>query len=281
MISVLIAAACYTICGLSDKYVVSKGKLNGNEITFVMAAATAIFMAIILPVTGELPSENVTVTWQAIVAILLIAGIKLGEFKFSALVLTDMSAFELKAWVGLNMFASYFLDIFFYGETLNVISLIFIAVTGAGLFLIAKSGNQKTNYKKIVIPLILYLLMKLGYGVVMKEAKVYLSSDIILFLALIILSVALLPIVHPIKLFKAKTKGSVVCAVTKLPNAVGLFAENAAMGISLTLYAMIQPIILVALFLIGIIKREEKSKLGIIGGIVSILGVIGFQFIGK
>ncbi len=32
--------AMYTICSLNDKYAVSKAKLNGSQLTFLMAAGT-------------------------------------------------------------------------------------------------------------------------------------------------------------------------------------------------------------------------------------------------
>ena len=37
--------------------------------------------------------------------------------------------------------------------------------------------------------------------------------------------------------------------------------------------------ILVALFFIGVIRKEECTRLNIIGGIVCILGIVGFQTI--
>ena len=70
-----------------------------------------------------------------------------------------------------------------------------------------------------------------------------------------------------------------VTAITKLPNAVGLIAEGFAITVSLTGFSLIQPIILVALFLIGIIQKEKCGKMGLVGSIVSILGVAGFAIL--
>ena len=39
MLLMLAVVACYTICSLSDKYAVSKLKMNGSTLTFIMAAA--------------------------------------------------------------------------------------------------------------------------------------------------------------------------------------------------------------------------------------------------
>ena len=49
MVLMLMVVLCYTICSLSDKYAVAKIKFNGNELTFLMAAATALFMTFTLP----------------------------------------------------------------------------------------------------------------------------------------------------------------------------------------------------------------------------------------
>lgn len=273
---ILLAAGCYTICSLADKYAVSTAKLGGTAITFIMAFATAIFMTLMLPFTGiAFPA----LSWQLILFIGLIAADKMLEFVLGAKVLKEMSAFELKAWLGITLFISYFIDAFAYGGKFSVAGLIFIAVTAAGLFLIAKSNGRSVNYKKIIVPLILYISVKFGYGMIMRFAAPYGNGSAILYFALILLAVILFPFVKPIKLFKEKKKGVIVTAVTKFPNAVGLFAENAALAVSLTGYALIQPIILISLFLIGVIKREYCTKLSIAGAIVSILGIVGFQLL--
>ncbi len=42
-------------------------------------------------------------------------------------------------------------------------------------------------------------------------------------------------------------------------------------------YSFIQPMILVALFVVQLIRREECTKLNIAGGVVCIAGIVGFQ----
>lgn len=276
MWSVFLAAGCYTICGLADKYAVAKAKLNSREFTFLMAIASAVFMTPFIFIFGY----EITWSWQAVVAIILIGACKLLEFFTASAVLKEMSAFELKAWVGLNLFISYFIDIVFMNTTqFSFFRILFICITSAGLFLIARSNNKKINYKKIVFPLIAYLAIKLSYGLIMNEAVAYMDSTPILYFGLILITIVLLPTVSLKKLWTENRKGTIVTVVTKIPNAVGLIAENMALAISLTYYSMIQPIILVALFFIGLIRKEECSKLNIIGGIVSIVGIVGFQFI--
>ncbi len=273
---ILLAAGCYTICSLADKYAVSTAKLGGTAITFIMAAATSVFMTAILPFTNiAFPAFS----WQLLLFTVLTAADKMLEFVLGAKVLEEMSAFELKAWLGISLFISYFTDFFAYGGSFSLAGLAFIAVTAAGLFLIAKSNGKTVNYKRILLPLILYISVKLGYGIIMRCAAPYGNSSYILYFALILLAAVLFPVVHPVKMFREKKKGVIVTAVTKLPNAVGLFAENAALAVSLTGYALIQPIILIALFIIGVIRKEYCTRLNLIGAVVSILGIVGFQIL--
>ena len=275
MTMILLAAGCYTICSLADKYAVSTAKLNGTALTFIMAAATAVFMTLMLPFMGiAFPA----LSWQLFLFVVLIAADKLLEFVLGARVLAEMSAFELKAWLGITLFISYFIDAFAYNGSFSIPGLVFIAVTASGLFLIAKSNGKAVNYKKIIVPLICYILVKFGYGIIMRYAKPFAAGSYVLYFALILLAVVLCPVVHPVRLFREKKKGAAVTAITKLPNAVGLFAENAALAVSLTGYSLIQPIILVALFLIGVVRKECCTRLNLAGAVVAILGIVGFQF---
>ena len=102
MVLMLFVVACYTVCGLSDKYSVAKLKFDGNSFTFLMALPTAILLLPLMPFSDM----HLQLCWQSALAAVLIMVSKLLEFKMSALVLTEMSAFELKAWLGLCLFAS-------------------------------------------------------------------------------------------------------------------------------------------------------------------------------
>lgn len=273
---ILLAAGCYTVTSLSDKYAASTAKLGGIEVTFLMAAATSVFMSLLLPLLG-IPFSPFS--WQLLLAVLLIAADKLLEFVLGTAVLTEMSAFELKAWLGAVLFLSYFTDAFAYGGTFSPIGLLFIAVTAAGLFLIARSNRKNVRYRKIVLPLIFYLATKYGYAIVMRYAEPYGDSTQILYFSLILLAAALFPMSHIARLIREKKKGVLITAATKLPNAVGLYAENAALAVSLTGFSMIQPLILIALFLIGCIRGEYRERSGMTGAVIAILGIVGFQFL--
>ena len=41
MVLMLLVVLCYTITSLNDKYAVTKAGMNGSQMTFIMAAATA------------------------------------------------------------------------------------------------------------------------------------------------------------------------------------------------------------------------------------------------
>ena len=145
MALMLMVVLCYTICSLSDKYAVAKIKFNGNELTFLMAAATALFM------TFTLPFVDTRVVWgiPAVAAILLLTASKMLEFQMSALILQDMSAFELKAWLGICLFMSYFTDILmktqgFSWLRLGFIAGLFMASTGIYCGDSSRTGSDRT-----------------------------------------------------------------------------------------------------------------------------------------
>ena len=162
MFLLILVVVCYTICSLSDKYAVSTAKFNGDELGFLMAAATAVFMACCLPFLDR----TITLSWQSFAAIGLLCLSKILEFKLSAIILDEISAFELKAWLGITLFMSYATDIFL-GEKPSIFKFLFIVLTVAGLVFIAKSGRTDSgniNYRRIVVPLVFYLLARYGHA---------------------------------------------------------------------------------------------------------------------
>ena len=65
----------------------------------------------------------------------------------------------------------------------------------------------------------------------------------------------------------------------RIPNTIGMLLENAVIAVSITDYSFIQPMILVSVFLIGLIKDRGKSVTEIIGSIVCIAGITTFAFV--
>lgn len=272
IILMLAVTACYTICSLNDKYAAAKANFSGDEFTFLMCSSMSVFLALSLP----FQNLSFSLTWQSFLAVLLVAMCKMLEFQMSARVLKQLSAFELKAWLGITLFASYFTDILF-GSELNIIKLICIFATAAGLVFIARSSKGGVNYKQIILPLVLYLVSKYGYGLVIRSFSPYASSTMQLLPAMVIISLIMLPRVHIRELIKNNRSGVVKVVLARIPNTLGMLLENAVISISLANYSFIQPIILVTLFVIGLIRREKRSRLNLIGSIICIVGIVAFQ----
>lgn len=272
VILMLAVTACYTICSLNDKYAAAKANFSGDEFTFLMCSSMSVFLA------ASLPFQNLSFsfTWQSFLAVLLVAACKMLEFQMSARVLKQLSAFELKAWLGITLFASYFTDIFF-GSELSVFKLICIFATAAGLVFIARSSKGGINYKHIILPLVLYLVSKYGYGLIIRSFSPYASSTMQLLPTMVIISLIMLPRVHIRELIKNNRSGVVKVVLARIPNTLGMLLENAVISISLANYSFIQPMILVTLFVIGLIRREKRSRLNLIGSIICIVGIVAFQ----
>lgn len=272
VILMLAVTACYTICSLNDKYAAAKANFSGDEFTFLMCSSMSVFLALSLP----FQNLSFSFTWQSFLSILLVVVCKMLEFQMSARVLKQLSAFELKAWLGITLFASYFTDILF-GSELNIIKLICIFATAAGLVFIARSSKGGVNYKQIILPLVLYLVSKYGYGLVIRSFSPYASSTMQLLPAMVIISLIMLPRVHIKELIKNNRSGVVKVVLARIPNTLGMLLENAVISISLANYSFIQPMILVTLFVIGLIRREKRSRLNLIGSIICIVGIVAFQ----
>lgn len=280
MLIMIAVVALYTICSLNDKYAVSKAKFNGSQLTFLMASGTIPFLALLLPFSDR----TFTFSVPTFIFIILIAASKYLEFSMSAKILTEMSVFELKAWLGLTLFMSYFTDIIMYGQSLNALKILCIIITAAGLAMIARSGRKKVSYSKIVIPLIIYISAKFGYGFVMKAAEEYISSTLTLFFALIILAAVLIPSAKPLSIAAGSPegkKGVLIVILCKLPNALGLLGENAVAAQSLTNYSFIQPMILIVVLVLDLIRKNARpTGLNLAGSVVCVIGILGFQAAG-
>ncbi len=272
VILMLAVTACYTICSLNDKYAAAKANFSGDEFTFLMCSSMSVFLAVSLP----FQNLSFSLTWQSFLSILLVVVCKMLEFQMSARVLKQLSAFELKAWLGITLFASYFTDILF-GSELSIIKLICIFATAAGLVFIARSSKGGVNYKQIILPLVLYLVSKYGYGLVIRSFSPYASSTMQLLPAMVIISLIMLPRVHIMELIKNNRSGVVKVVLARIPNTLGMLLENAVISISLANYSFIQPMILLTLFVIGLIRREKRSRLNLIGSIICIVGIVAFQ----
>lgn len=280
MLLMTAVVALYTICSLNDKYAVSKAKFNGSQLTFLMAAGTVPFLALLLPFSDR----TFTLSPITFIFIILIAACKYFEFSMSAKILQQMSVFELKAWLGLTLFMSYFTDIIMYDQKISALKILCILVTAAGLVMVAVSGRKKVDYLKIVIPLIVYIAVKFGYGFIMKAVEKHISSTMTLFFALIILAVVLIPSAKPLSIAAGSPegkKGVFIVILCKLPNALGLLGENAVAARSLTNFSFIQPMILIVILMLDFVRKSTRpTGLNLAGSIVCVLGILGFQAVG-
>ncbi|MGN0633167.1 MAG: hypothetical protein ACI4JW_04780 [Oscillospiraceae bacterium] len=301
IILMLINAASYTICTVNDKKTVSKGGLSGSEFTFLVSLSTAFFMLLALPFLN-IRASLCPMTF--VICVLLILD-KLAEFYMAAVSLSVLSAFEVKAWLGLALFLSYASDCLFFGEQPSAAKILCLPAACLGLALIASSGksdsgrsaDKKKALRKIIPALMIYIFSKYAYGLIMRAGEPYLTKNTGLLISMLSLSVIMLPFVFP----KNKAGGSVVkrlysererpCELrqfkrvllivflTRIPNIAGLLAENALIGISLTLYSFVQPLILVTLFFISVIKRERFTGKSLVGSVICILSIVGFQLL--
>lgn len=277
MLTMLAVVAMYTICSLNDKYAVSKAKFNGYQLTFLMAAGTVPFLALLLPFSDR----TFTFSLPTFIFIILIAASKYLEFSMSAKILAEMSVFELKAWLGLTLFMSYGTDIIMYSLNISALKILCMVITAAGLVMIARSGRKKVNYPKIAVPLIVYIAAKFGYGFVMKAAENYISSTLTLFFALIILAVIMIPSAKPLSIAAESPegkKGVLTVILCKLPNALGLLGENAVAAQSLTNYSFIQPMILIVIFTLDLARKNTRpTGSDLAGSVMCVIGILGFQ----
>lgn len=267
--------ACYTITSLSDRYAAHDVHFKGSEFTFLMCSSMSLFVACSLP----FQDVYMTLSWQAFAAMLLTAVCKYLEFTMSMTVMEQLSAFELKAWLGVNLFVSYFTEVL-TGLGISAAKIGCIVLTAVGLVLIVRSDKkEKPDYKRIIVPLILYLMSKYGYSIVIKGFTPYISSALMLLSAMVIITIVTLFTVKPADIFRKSRKGAIAVILTRIPNAIGTLLENAVIAISITSYSFIQPMILVTLFLIGFFRSKDRSPSELAGSLVCIAGIVLFVLV--
>ena len=105
-----------------------------------------------------------------------------------------------------------------------------------------------------------------------------------LLFALIILAVVTAPAAKPFSIAKNSPegkKGVIIVLLCKLPNALGLLGENAVTAESLTNAAFISPMMLITIFIAGLFDKSTRpTGLNLVGSIVCIAGILGFQAVG-
>lgn len=265
MVFSLLTVVFYTASSLGDKYISAKLACSAQEFSFLVALSTAFFLALVLPFTGW----NFAFTLQSGLALIVLVALKIAEFYTSAALLKTVSAYELKAWLSLNVIVSYLVDLARGTETFFWAFLPCAAVLVAGIGLVA-FGEKREKLLRYILLSLIYIASKFLYGLQMNVLE---GTSPVCVLLLVMLGVALLQL--PFVKFKTffRKKGLALGALTRIPNAAGLWTEAIAAQQNLLLYSLVQPMQLAILFATALIRREKMEKLRLAGSIVTLVAV--------
>lgn len=265
MVFSLLTVVFYTAFSLGDKYISAKLACSAQEFSFLVALSTAFFLALVLPFTGW----NFAFTLQSGLALVVLVALKIAEFYTSAALLKTVSAYELKAWLSLNVIVSYLVDLARGTETFFWAFLPCAAALVAGIGLVA-FGEKREKLLRYILLSLIYIASKFLYGLQMNVLE---GTSPVCVLLLVMLGVALLQL--PFVKFKTffRKKGLALGALTRIPNAAGLWTEAIAAQQNLLLYTLVQPMQLAILFLTALIRREKMEKLRLAGSIVTLVAV--------
>ena len=265
MVFSLLTVVFYAASSLGDKYISAKLACSAQEFSFLVALSTAFFLALVLPFTGW----NFAFTLQSGLALVVLVALKIAEFYTSAALLKTVSAYELKAWLSLNVIVSYLVDLARGTETFFWAFLPCAAVLVAGIGLVA-FGEKREKLLRYILLSMGYIASKFLYGLQMNVLE---GTSPVCVLLLVMLGVALLQL--PFVKFKTffRKKGLALGALTRIPNAAGLWTEAIAAQQNLLLYSLVQPMQLAILFLTALIRREKMGKLRLAGSIVTLVAV--------
>ena len=265
MVFSLLTVVFYTASSLGDKYISAKLACSAQEFSFLVALSTAFFLALVLPFTGW----NFAFTLQSGLALIVLVALKIAEFYTSAALLKTVSAYELKAWLSLNVIVSYIVDLARGTENFFWAFLPCAAVLVAGIGLVA-FGEKREKLLRYILLSLGYIASKFLYGLQMNVLD---GTSPVCVLLLVMLGVALLQL--PFVKFKTffRKKGLALGALTRIPNAAGLWTEAIAAQQNPLLYSLVQPMQLAILFLTALIRREKMEKLRLAGSIVTLVAV--------
>lgn len=265
MVFSLLTVVFYAASSLGDKYISAKLACSAQEFSFLVALSTSFFLALVLPFTGW----NFAFTLQSGLALVVLVALKIAEFYTSAALLKTVSAYELKAWLSLNVIVSYLVDLARGTETFFWAFLPCAAVLVAGIGLVA-FGEKREKLLRYILLSLGYIASKFLYGLQMNVLE---GTSPVCVLLLVMLGVALLQL--PFVKFRTffRKKGLVLGALTRIPNAAGLWTEAIAAQQNLLLYTLVQPMQLAILFLTALIRREKMGKLRLAGSIITLVAV--------
>ena len=274
MLFSLLTVVFYAASSLGDKFISAKLDCNAREFSFLVSAATALFLALMLPFLGW----SFAFSWRALVILLLLIAFKIGEFYTSAYLLKTVSAYELKAWLSINVILSFLVDLRRGKETFFWAFIPCAAALLVGIGMIAfahRSEGEDVKKAGFLYTLfsLAYIASKFLYGLAINELNLTSEASRVSVLLLVMVGVALLQL--PFVRFKTffRKKGLLLGALTRLPNAAGLWTEAIAAQQNLLLYSLVQPMQLLILFATALIRREKLGKAKLIGSILSLVTV--------
>ncbi len=271
MYYVMLTVVCYTISSLGDKYISSKLKCTPPEFAFIVSFATMIWIGVLIPFTGW----KFVFTVQNMFFLLSLVVWKIMEFYTSAVLLKTVSAYELKAWLGINIACSYYYNTIqgVYRWNLWVVVFTFMLLAGIIMIVQGQTASEEAfpvSKKRLCILFLLFIASKFLYGLTMGQMTECKTTSV---LFLVMLFTALMQL----KKVKIKEltgrKGMTGAFLTRIPNAAGLILEAFAAMESLFLYAMIQPIQLALLFIVSLVKKEAMGKKKLTGSLICIFAV--------
>ncbi len=264
MVWVLLTVIFFAVSSQADKQISAKLQCSPKEFAFLVSGATAVWMAVLFPFVGW----HMEFTGFHMLLLFALTACKITEFYTSAILLKTVSAYELKAWLGINIILSYLFNIYAGKAQVKISALLFCLILFCGIAMILKAGG---NRGKTIQLSLLFILSKFLYGLVLGMFSEGSSSISILFIVMIAVAVLQLPAVFPCRFLKKK--GSVFAVLSRIPNTLGLLTEAHAAVQNIFLYAMVQPMQLLLLFVFSLIKKEPMPKGKLAGSILCIAAV--------
>ena len=267
MLFSLLTVLFYSASSLGDKFISAKLDCNAREFSLLVSLSTAVFLALMLPFLGW----RFSFTLMSGLALLVLIACKIVEFYTSAALLKTVSAYELKAWLSLNVIVSYLADLIRHTQTFFIAFIPCAVVLTGGIAMIAFGGKNKRPLFYILYSL-LYIASKFLYGLQMNLLSEDTSPVSTLLMVMVGVALLQLPLLRLKPFFKKK--GLALGALTRIPNAAGLWTEAVAAQQNLLLYSLVQPMQLAILFATALIRREKLGKLKLAGSILTLAAVI-------
>lgn len=276
MPGVMLTVACYTISSLGDKYISSKLKCTPAEFAFIVSFATMVWIGVTIPFIGWRFEFNI----RNSLLLLFLVGWKVIEFYTSAILLKTVSAYELKAWLGINIACSYYYNVLCGIYRLNIWVVLFTMTLLIGIVMIVQGyqagQSEDSGNRPLWVLFLLFIVSKFFYGLMLGQMTQGCNTTSVLFIVMFFTALIQLKRVHIGKILKQK--GMAWAAMTRIPNAAGLILEAFVAVESIFLYAMIQPVQLAILFVISLIKKDPMSRKKLTGSLICIFSVCAVTF---